>query len=782
MTTRSIHWLAFILAVTVASLATAGERSAVPMGDVTLQDAFWAPRLETNRTVTIPHCLSELEKEGSLSGFSVLAGTSDEKYHGWMWGDSNLYKTIEAMVYSLQSHPDPAMERQMEQIITTIVGAQDEDGYLFPHLQLAEPNYERFSEALVRTCETYSMGHMLESAAAHFEATGRTNYLDAAVKLSDAIGREYKPGGREWPSGHPEIELGLMRLYRATGDRRHLDLAAFFVEQAKHTKTVWSHGKPPLAHDEALGHAVAMLYLYAGAVDVAVLSGDQTLIALMDRKWESIVRHKMYITGGVGHWDHSEGFAPDYVLPNRKSYSETCAAIAQVMFNHRLFLAHGDARYMDVAERALYNGFLVGVGLSGDRFFYVNPLVSDGRWKFNHGLSERFRWTGCACCPVNVVRYVPIVPGLTYATADDQLYVNLFIAGTVKVDMGGTTVQLQQETRYPWDGQVKITVDPEKPSTFALKVRIPGWARNRPVPSDLYRYEDDQKPAVKLAVNGKTVAIELDKGYAVIRRQWSKGAVVTLNMDMPVRRVVAHPKVKANVGRFAVERGPIVYCAEGADNDGKVLRKVPGPDVSFQLVPQPDLLGGITQIKMTPKQQGDPLTLIPYYAWCHRGANEMAVWLPADPKLVPPPTIASESRASASFCFPPDSVVAVNDQVDPPNSHDLGVPRHTFWDHLGTKEWLQYDFASPAKVDSVEVYWFDDRRTGGCWVPESWRLLYKKGDAWKPVTGVSSFGTEMDKFNRAAFDPVETDGLRIELQLRENRSGGVLEWRVLETQ
>jgi len=341
-----------------------------------------------------------------------------------------------------------------------------------------------------------------------------------------------------------------------------------------------------------------------------------------------------------------------------------------------------------------------------------------------------------------------------------------------------TTILLRQETRYPWDGQVKITVDPDKPSTFALKIRIPGWARNRPVPSDLYRYKDDEKPAVKLAVNGKTAAIELDKGYAVIRGQWSKGDVVTLDMDMPVRRVVAHKNVKDNVGRFAVERGPIVYCAEGADNDGKVLRKVPGPDVSFQLVPQPDLLGGMVQIEMTPKEAGNPLTLIPYYAWCHRGPNEMAVWLPEDPKLVPPTTIANTARASASFCFPPDSISAINDQVDPPNSHDLEVPRHTFWDHLGTKEWLQYDFASPAKVGSVEVYWFDDRRTGGCWAPESWRLLYKKGDAWKPVTGASSFGTEVDKFNRVTFEPIETDGLRIELQLRENRSGGVLEWRV----
>ena len=266
----------------------------------------------------------------------------------------------------------------------------------------------------------------------------------------------------------------------------------------------------------------------------------------------------------------------------------------------------------------------------------------------------------------------------------------------------------------------------------------------------------------------------------MVHRPWSRGDVITLDMTTPVRRVVAHPKVKDNAGRFAVERGPIVYCAEGADNDKGVLRKVPGPDVSFQLVQKPELLGGITQIQLTPEATGDPLTLIPYYAWCHRGPNEMAVWFAGDPKLVPPPTIASQARASTSFCFPSDSWSAINDQIVPPNSHDLSLPRHTFWNHKGTREWLQYDFAASSKVDAVEVYWFDDRNKGGCWVPDSWQLLYRDSGKWKPVTGVSPYGTEVDQFNCVNFDPVETDGLRIEIQLREGRSGGVLDWQVHE--
>ena len=609
--------------------------STVPFTAVKVQDAFWSPRLETNRKVTVPYNLKQLEKQNVPAVFDIAAGKSNAKYTGWgFWVDSDIYKTLEGMAYCLAAHPDPAMEKQMEQIIARIIDAQEDDGYLEPSLQTKEPNYKHFSEDINRTGELYSMGHMIESAVAHFEATGHRNYLNAAIKLADLIDRTYGPGRKELPSGCPEIELALVRLYKVTGNGAYLELASFFVERAKHTTVHWSGGKPYLAHNEAVGHAVAALYLYSGAADVAVLTSDQALLNLLDRKWDNIVGRRMYITGGVGHRKRREGFAPDYVLPNRLCYSETCGSISQVMFNHRMFQAHQDARYIDVAERTLYNAVLAGVGLSGDRFFYVNPLESDGHWKFNHSDCVRFLWNRCPCCPTNVVRSIPSIPGMVYATAGDQLYVNLFIAGTAKVNIRDASVKLRQQTRYPWDGKVKIAVKPEKPSTFTLKVRIPGWARNQTVPSDLYRYDDNQSPTIKLSVNGKPLAIELDKGYALIRRQWRKEDVVTLDISMPVRRVVANSKVKDNVGRFAVERGPIVYCAEGADNDGSVLSKAPGPDVRFQLIERPDLLGGLVQIKMTPKENGDPLTMIPYYAWCHRGANEMAVWLPKKPSLM----------------------------------------------------------------------------------------------------------------------------------------------------
>lgn len=597
----------------------------VPFTSVRVQSEFWTPRMETNRVVTIPHNLRELEKQGSLGGFEFLAGKTTNQYHGYLWGDSDVYKTIEGIAYSLQTHPDAELEKRMEDLVDSIVRAQAPDGYLFPHLQIKEPDYIHFTEEASRTAELYSMGHLIESAVVHHQATGRDPYLDAAINLADLIARVYAPGGIEAPSGTPEVELALVRLSRATKNRAYLDLASDLVRLAGQFPTRWSTGnygteRPALAHDEALGHAVAMLYLYSGATDVAVLTCDHALFSRLERKWENLVGRKMYLIGNTGHRKHREGFPTDYDLPNRQfAYNETCAAIANVFWNHRMFLASGDAKYLDVVERALYNGVLAGIGLSGNRFFYDNPMESDGKHR-------RFEWHRCPCCPNNVIRFIPTVAGYGYATRANALYVNHFIGGSATVKLPATTVTLKQETRYPWDGAVKITVASDQAARFAMNVRIPGWARNEPVPSDLYRYEDSEKPEVKLAVNGKPVAVKLAKGFAVIDREWKSGDTVTLDLAMPVRRVVAHPAVTENVGKFAVERGPLVYCAEGADNEGKVLDKTPGGDARFEAQEQSDLFGGIVTIQARPHRDGDALTLIPYCLWANRGANEMAVW------------------------------------------------------------------------------------------------------------------------------------------------------------
>jgi len=762
-----------------------GNVEPVSFEDVQLNDEFWAPRLRANRETTIPHVLKYLEDRGSLDAFAILAGTSQRPYRGYMWGDSDVYKTVEGMIYTLRSHPNSGTEQRLKQIIATIVGAQAKDGYLMPHIQLAEPDYEHFSEALTRTTELYSMGHMIESAVAYFETTGERPYLDAAMRLADVILREYAPGGREWPSGHPEIELALVRLYGATGNQDYLDLAANLVERARHITTLWSQGKPSLSHDNNVGHAVAMLYLYSGAVDVARYRGDDALKNLTRRKWENLVGCKMYLTGNAGHAAHREGFARDYELPNRKAYCETCAAVANAMFNHRMFLMDGDAKYIDVLERTLYNGFLSGVSLSGDRFFYPNPLESTGQ-------QQRSLWFGCACCPTNVVRFLPQVPGYAYAHRDGDIYVNLFVGGEAVIDTGANQIRLVQETDYPWSGVVTITIQPQKKEEFAVCVRIPGWARNEPVPSDLYRFRAAAAEKPSIAVNGRRVCATIRKGFVRIERQWQQNDKIELELPMPIRRVLSRENVAANRGRIAVERGPIVYCIEGADHEGKVLNLYLPDESQLSAQHRSAVLGGVT-VLMTQGRVVDrspdgaiversiDLTLIPYYAWCHRGANEMQVWIPRtkDQAEIPPvPTVASEAKVSASYCYGTDSPLALNDQREPKNSGDLSIPRLTWWSHKGTTEWAQYEFNRPYQVSTVEVYWFDDTGHGGCRVPQSWRMLYRTNEQWQPVQGTGVLEAKKDQFNLAEFKPVTTDALRIEVQLQPGFSGGILEWRV----
>jgi hypothetical protein len=425
------------------------------------------------------------------------------------------------------------------------------------------------------------------------------------------------------------MELALVRLYRVTCNRTYLDLAAQLVDRARREVTAWSQGKPALGHEEALGHAVAMSYLYSGATDVAALTGDAPLMTLMERKWESVVGRKLYLTGTAGNRANGENFSADYDLPNRTAYCETCAAIANIFWSHRMFLAHGDVQYLDVLERTLYNGFLSGVGMSGDRFFYPNPLEWDGSFEFNRGHTERFAWTDCPCCPTNIARFMPTVPGYVYATKGDELYVNLFMSGSAKIKVKDRTVGVRQETRYPWEGRVRLTVNPDKPGAFTLNIRIPAWAReNRPVPGDLYRYADDEHATVLVRVNGTLNPTEPDreKGFVSVRREWKPGDTVDIEMTMPVRRVAAHASVLENTGKVAVERGPIVYCAEAVDNAGKVLGRVLGDNTTFTSEHKADLLGGVTVVRAGSGPSG--LTLLPYYAWNYRGPGEMAVWYP----------------------------------------------------------------------------------------------------------------------------------------------------------
>jgi uncharacterized protein len=763
------------------------ELSAVPFTDVKVQDDFWAPRIKTNREVSLPHNFKWCEDTGRFSNFSKAAGDTEGKFEGIYFNDSDVYKVLEGASYSLADYPDPVLDKMTDDVISKIAAAQHENGYLNTYFTLVEPD-KKWTNFHVRH-ELYCAGHLFEAAVAHHRATGKTNLLDVATRFADRIDELFGPNGRHEVPGHEEIELALVKLAQVTGQQRYMDLAEFFLDirgdESKRQSIFGSNcqdHEPVRQQSEIVGHAVRAMYLYSGVADVAAYTGDQGYIQAMDRLWQDVVRRKMYITGGIGARHSGESFGDPFELPNDSAYCETCAAIGLALWSHRLNLMHGDAHYADVLERVLYNGILSGIGMDGEHFFYVNPLASAG----GH---HRQPFYPCACCPTNVVRFVPSIPGYVYATGEKGIFINLYMAGTGKiVSPAGNTIQITQQTRYPWDGKVRLTLDIPKPTgRFCLNPRIPEWCDGATV-----------------SVNGEPVdQLKIVKGYAEVRRDWKSGDVIELDLPMEIKRIEANPRVKANAGRVAIARGPIVYCFEGCDNDGRVRNIVLKHDPQFKVEQRANLLGGVTVIEG--QARGDrTVTAVPYYAWDHRDPGEMLVWVRQDGKSRSPevddpawgdklyrpldPATLGKSEPidpiemalpSASHCHGPDAVSALNDQVEPKNSCDQSIPRFTWWDHKGTVEWVQYDFDEPVKVSAVEIYWFDDERIKRhCRAPQSWKLLYKKGETWQPVSGPSAFGTEIDRYNRTTFDPVQTSALRIEVQLKEPWSGGMLEWKV----
>ncbi len=769
---------------------------AVPFFQVRPEDNFWQARLRTSREVTVPYCFEQCEKTGRISNFAKAGGLMEGKFEGIYFNDSDVYKIIEGASYALKWQPDPKLDEYLDRLISYIAAAQEDDGYLYTARTLCGPDYmppggkERWSDPGGH--ELYCAGHLYEAAVAHHQATGKRSLLEVALKNAELICRTFGPGKLTWPPGHQEIEIGLVKLYRLTGEEKYLRQAEFFLELRGREEThrlygPYSQDHQPVAEQrEAVGHAVRAGYMYTGMADVAGLIGKRAWFEALDHIWGDIVGKKLYLTGGVGARGGGEAFGAAYELPNLSAYCETCAAIANVLFNHRMFLRSGEGRYMDVLERSLYNGVLPGVGLDGKSFFYTNVLESDGR-------HQRSPWFGCACCPSNLARFIPAVPGYAYASAGDTIYVNLFFSNRATIGLEGGQVAVRQETEYPWNGRVKLVVEPDQDGAeFALNVRVPGWARNQPVPSDLYRYLGPAGEQPTLEVNGQPQPLELEKGYATIRRQWRKGDTVVLSLPMPVRRVVAHEAVEDNRGKVALERGPLVYCVEWPEvEDGQVLCLLLPDEEPLALRHRPDLLGGVTVIEGRAMRTRlvledgekqivkEPIRFaaIPYYAWAHRGRGEMAVWLArseAAARPLPAPTIASKARATASG----GDVAALSDQREPRSSGDHSNRFLHWWPRKGTVEWVQYDFAQPTRVSAVEVYWFDDTGRGECRLPASWRLLYRAGDEWKPVANPSGFGCERDKYNRTTFDPVVTTALRIEVQLPEGFSAGIHEWKV----
>lgn len=768
----------------------------VPFTSVKVTDAFWGQRLNASREVTIPLAFSKCEETGRYTNFVNAAHPGDTiKVGGLAFDDTDVYKTIEGASYLLQTYPDKKLAKYIDSVLVIVAAAQEPDGYLYtsrtmnpkhPHEWAGSKRWEKVEEL---SHEFYNLGHMVEGAIAHYQATGKRNFLDIAIRYADCVCREIGTGEGQQirVPGHQIAEMALAKLYLVTGQQKYLDQAKFFLDERGHTSRTDEYSqahKPVVEQDEAVGHAVRAAYMYAGMADVAALTGDTAYIHAIDRIWDNIVGKKYYITGGIGATSAGEAFGKNYELPNMSAYCETCAAIGNVYVNYRLFLLHGESKYYDVLERTLYNGLISGVSLDGGGFFYPNPLESIGQ-------HQRQPWFGCACCPSNICRFIPSLPGYIYAVKDKDVYVNLFMSNISNLKVEGKAVSLEQATKYPWNGDIAIGVKKNSAGQFTMKIRIPGWVRNQVVPSDLYAYSDGKRLNYKVKVNGEQVTSELKDGYFCIDRRWKKGDKVEVHFDMEPRTVKANNKVEADRGRIAVERGPIVYCAEWPDNDFDVLSVFMNRAPKFDVVEKPELLYGINQLKTDAQILGYDdsgrltatdvkLTLIPYYAWAHRGSGAMAVWLPQElsaSRPAMPVTLASESKVDASHKV--KSISAINDRLVPKDENDRSVPYYHWWPKQGTTEWISYEFPNEATISYATVYWYDDAPWGGCRVPKSWKIYYQDASGnWQPVTGADKHGIEKGIGNTVNFNPVKTKAVKLEVVQPGDNSSGLFEWEV----
>lgn len=653
----------------------------VPFTSVKIsQNTFWGARLKAAREVTVPLAFSKCESEHRYKNFDMAAYTLQHpnhpgldtkewdvsKFMGFSFDDTDVYKTIEGASYILQTYPNKKLKAYIDSVLNVVAAAQEPDGYLYtartinpkyPHQWSGNKRWIKDEEA---SHELYNLGHMVDAACAHYQATGSTKFLNIAKRYADCVVKEVgpNPGQTTIVPGHQIAEMALARLYTLTGEKKYLDEAKYLLDYRgkTHIRNPYSQSQAPiLEQKEAVGHAVRAGYMYAGIADVAALTKDSAYMKVIDRIFENIVGKKYYLTGGVGARHDGEAFGDNYELPNMTAYNETCAAISMVYLFERMFLLHGESKYIDCLERTLYNGVISGMSMDGGRFFYPNPLSSDGKYAFNaDGNTTRQPWFGCACCPSNLCRFIPSVPGYLYGVKDNNIYVNLFAGNTSTIKVNGKDVVLEETTEYPWNGDIKIAVKKSGVKNANLLVRIPGWVRNQVVPSDLYKYSDAEKPAYTVTVNGKAVEADLDanKGYLPANKGYlpvkniKKGDVIRIHFDMPIRTVVANGKVADDKGKVAVERGPLVYCAEAVDNQNEpVLRAVMAKKPAFSVVDNYSIQN--TETKGAPafsvkaikadaqiledgangvSVKNNVLTLIPYYAWNHRGANQMNVW------------------------------------------------------------------------------------------------------------------------------------------------------------
>ena len=769
----------------------------VPFTAVKLTDIFWAPRIKKNASVTIPIAFGFCESTGRVKNFEIAAGHDTGKFQTiYPFDDSDVYKIIEGASYSLQTFPDPKLESYLDTLIKKIGLAQEPDGYLYTNRTIAEKHggkglhewagKNRWEMDSVLSHELYNLGHLYEAAVAHYQATEKRTLLDIALKSADLVNKDFGNNRIKVYPGHQVIEMGLIRLYRVTGEKKYLDLARFFLDiRGPEGRSYSQANLRPVDQTEAVGHSVRATYMYSGMADIAAIENDAAYLNAITKIWENLVYGKMYLTGGIGATGGNEGFADPYILPNMSAYCETCASIGDIFFNQRLFLLHGQSKYIDIVEKTLYNSMLSGVSLSADRFFYPNPLESNGQ-------HQRQAWFGCACCPSNVARFVPAIPGYIYAVTDKELYVNLFLSNDADITVGKRKVRISQKANFPWDGKVELTVNPETSGKFIIKIRIPGWAQNEAQPGGLYKFTDQDTVPVKLIVNGQVTDLILVDGYALVSRKWESGDKVEIEFPMPVRKVVADDRVIEDLDKIAFQRGPVIYCAEWPENNtGNVLDLVIKKDAPFTTEFEPELLEGTQVINTTGDQTkrtlngkiemlgAEPVKLIPYALWNNRGAGQMMVWFPTSVKSshpLPAPTIANRSKVKASKIT--KELSAVNDQAEPANSNDHSVLYYHWWPEKDKMEWVEYDFNKPEVVSKTKVYWFDDGPEGGCRIPDSWEILYLNGNIWEPVRAKIPYKVTKDGWDSLLFKPVKTTAVKIKVKLNKDFASGIYEWIV----
>ncbi|MDE3144695.1 MAG: glycoside hydrolase family 127 protein [Bacteroidota bacterium] len=654
--------IAFILMIFVGLTTNAQQKDysikAVDFTKVKLNDHFWLPRIEINRTVTIPASFARCESTGRVNNFVMAAARKGKFCTHYPFDDTDIYKTIEGASFSLATHPDAKLQAYLDSLINIIAKAQESDGYLYT-ARTIDPNNVgswvgkvRWEKERELSHELYNAGHLYEAAAAHYLATKKTNLLNIALKNADLVCSVFGPGKKSVAPGHEIVEMGLVKLYRITGKKEYLNTAKFFIEARGHYKgydaksddswqngSYWQDDKPVVLQDEAEGHAVRAGYLYSAVADVAALTGDDSLLRAIDKIWENVVTQKMYVQGSIGAKGDGERFGKNYELPNATAYNETCAAIANVFWNERMFLLHGDSKYIDVLEKTLYNGLISGIGLDGKSFFYTNAMQVTNHFNNNDVEASRSGWFECSCCPTNLVRLIPSVPGYVYAQQDNNVYANLFISGTSELVVEKNNVEIVQQNNYPWNGDLSFTINPSKTTEFNFKVRIPGWAQNAAIPSDLYQFKNNSDKKVIIKINGQQTDYTIEKGYAVLNRKWKKADVVEVDLPMEVRRVIANKMIAEDNGKVALQMGPIIYCAEWVDNDKRTSNIILPSNADFTTEYKPDLLNGINVLKTNiEKVEVDsvnnkietvskPFVAIPYYAWANRGKGEMAIWL-----------------------------------------------------------------------------------------------------------------------------------------------------------